>query len=200
METCQAVEMIRDEQATSTAAEVEAATAQGSVSTEGRQLLEGLDVPAGLDRSATDIGESAGQGTQTAKVNAEPASAAQHQERAGPRRGGPGAGFTPDRARRYNCVRVAFKEEVTEEQAADGGCREKAESLLEHTPHNLATDDVDGATVIQRTPLFEQEKREELWMGEHLQSQQEYSSKANLIRRSACHWESEDRSFFSSVL
>ncbi|CAM9393687.1 unnamed protein product [Lampetra planeri] len=121
--------MIRDEQATSTAAEVEAATAQrsgarkesalaqSSVSTEGNQLLGRLDVPAGLDRSATDIGEPAGQLAQTAKVNAEPASAEQHQERAGRRRGGPGAGFTPDRARRHNCVRVAFKEDVPKEEA-----------------------------------------------------------------------------------
>ncbi|CAM9393459.1 unnamed protein product [Lampetra planeri] len=131
METCQAVEMIRDEQATSTAAEVEAATAQrpgarkesalaqSSVSTEGSQLLGRLDVLAGLDRSATDIGEPAGQRAQTAKVNAEPASAEQHQERAGRRRGGPGAGFTPDRARRHNCVRVAFKEDVPEEVTMD---------------------------------------------------------------------------------
>ncbi|CAM9393535.1 unnamed protein product [Lampetra planeri] len=72
METCQDVEMIRDELATSTAVEVEAATAQrsgarkesalaqSSVSTEGSQLLGRLDVPSGLDRSAKDIGEPAG--------------------------------------------------------------------------------------------------------------------------------------------
>ncbi|CAN0388898.1 unnamed protein product [Lampetra planeri] len=77
----------------------------------GKSLIQphggDTNLAAGLDRSATEIEDSAGQRAQsdqekTAKANAEPVWAEQRQEHARRWRDGPGGSFTPDRARQHN--------------------------------------------------------------------------------------------------
>ncbi|XP_061412674.1 zinc finger CCHC domain-containing protein 3 [Lethenteron reissneri] len=81
-------------------------------------------VSASPGEEAEEAPSSAGlqaQGAQSDAVQASPGpvGAGRPQEHTGRWRGGPGVNFTPIYAKRHNCVRVSFKEDVPEEVTID---------------------------------------------------------------------------------
>ncbi|CAN0401195.1 unnamed protein product [Lampetra planeri] len=128
-------------------------------------------VSASPGEEAEEAPSSAGlqaQGAQSDAVQASPGpvGAGRPQERAGRWRGGSAGNFTPLHAKRHNCVRVSFKEDVPEEVTIDrprsrvaDGEGEVAEDGLKPTQPGGKMEDGGGEVGRQGTPL--QDEREE---------------------------------------